>query len=84
MPFQLTRVEFVDLETDYCFYCTAVPKPIHGIDRVDNTKGYVPGNVVTCCKRCNIAKNDQSMDDFTMWAIRLGSNLYKRSPHSTR
>jgi hypothetical protein len=75
--FSLNRVEFVDLVTDYCFYCTAAPKPTHGVDRVDNRKGYVRGNVVTCCRQCNVAKNDHSREDFESWAIRLGSNLFR-------
>lgn len=74
--FSINRVEFVDLVTDNCFYCMARPTPTHGIDRVDNAKGYVRGNVVTCCLQCNIAKNNHNYADFESWAIRLGSNLF--------
>jgi hypothetical protein len=28
-----------------------------GLDRIDNLKGYIEGNVVPCCKTCNIMKN---------------------------
>jgi hypothetical protein len=51
------------LITEPCHYCGASPPPhnldcwrgvrFHGIDRVDNARGYVPGNVVTACKECN-------------------------------
>lgn len=44
---------------------------VNGIDRVDNTRGYEPGNIVACCKQCNIAKRDHSVDDFLAWARRL-------------
>lgn len=77
IKFSIDRVAFVDLVTDHCFYCTAAPKPTHGIDRVDNENGYIHGNVVTCCKQCNIAKNNHSRNDFESWAIRLGSNLFR-------
>ena len=36
----------------------------NGLDRIDSSKGYVLGNVVTCCKKCNYAKNDMSQKEF--------------------
>jgi hypothetical protein len=59
-----------------CFYCGCEPyqrsgakrrgEPIiyNGIDRVDNSKGYVPGNCVPCCGMCNQMKMAFSIDDF--------------------
>lgn len=44
---------------------------INGIDRLDNSKGYVLGNMVTCCKTCNVAKHALSMEDFSAWVVRL-------------
>lgn len=35
-----------------------------GIDRIDSDRGYVPDNVVACCKPCNYAKNKLSQIDF--------------------
>lgn len=81
LEFTLDRVEFTDFVTDHCFYCGVAPKPIHTVDRVDNTKGYVRGNVVTACAQCNIAKNDYSFADFREWAIRVGANLFKWYTH---
>ena len=43
----------------------------NGIDRVDNNKGYIEGNVVPCCKVCNQAKHAFSIEDFTSWINRL-------------
>ena len=39
----------------------------NGIDRVDNSKGYVENNVVPCCKVCNRAKDTMSRDEFLEW-----------------
>ena len=39
------------------------PRP-NGIDRVDNKKCYVSGNVVSCCKFCNYAKNMNILEEF--------------------
>ena len=62
-----------------CRYCGTDPKqlfnhPIYnklclynGIDRVDNTKGYIIDNVVPCCKICNFAKNSLSVEQFRDW-----------------
>jgi hypothetical protein len=36
----------------------------NGIDRIDSSKGYVPGNVVPCCTVCNIMKLDHSHAGF--------------------
>lgn len=30
-----------------------------GLDRIDSSKGYVPGNVQPCCKECNRIKSDK-------------------------
>jgi hypothetical protein len=30
---------------------------LHGLDRVDNTLGYVSGNIVSCCRKCNAMKS---------------------------
>jgi len=73
--FELTEDEFYRLCTDRCHYCgkgyleevrTANRTKVNmlGLDRVDPTIGYVKTNVVPCCKRCNIIKNDQSADEF--------------------
>jgi hypothetical protein len=57
-----------------CEYCGSEPRnnmrnqmPYNGIDRIDNSKGYVPGNVVSCCKICNLAKRTMSVNDFMEW-----------------
>ena len=47
-----------------CYYCGTEPNPLNGIDRVDNSKGYVYNNVVSCCKICNSMKNTLSISDF--------------------
>lgn len=64
-----------------CHYCGIEPSNTYmksyynaaynGIDRVDNTKGYEMDNVVSCCKMCNIAKNNNTEEDFLNWNKRL-------------
>lgn len=52
-----------------CEYCGQTE--LNGIDRVDNTIGYVEGNVVSCCSTCNYAKKDMTMDKWTAWLDRV-------------
>jgi hypothetical protein len=66
-----------------CYYCGTKPANekktgyktgsyiYNGIDRKDNSLGYENYNVVACCKRCNVAKNDMSIGEFKKWALKI-------------
>lgn len=36
----------------------------NGVDRIDSSIGYVHGNIVPCCGRCNKMKNDMQVSEF--------------------
>lgn len=37
-----------------CYYCgSSLGTTGHGLDRIDNDKGYYPDNVIPCCGICN-------------------------------
>lgn len=38
----------------------------NGIDRIDSKKGYTKDNVVPCCKHCNSAKSDKTIEEFKL------------------
>ncbi len=84
IEFSLSEEEVHELVTKDCFYCKAPPSNVmyggrnknyyvlhNGIDRSDNDLGYITGNVVPCCRRCNYAKRDMSVEEFLTWAHRL-------------
>jgi hypothetical protein len=85
--FKLTDGEFRILTQQPCAYCGKPPttgyKTNHyngvyianGLDRVDPNKGYTIENTVPCCKQCNRAKRDLSLDEFLTWLIRVSKHL---------
>lgn len=84
--FTLTVPQLETLFKGNCRYCSAGPSQVcnggrdttspytyNGIDRTDNAKGYIPTNVVSCCKRCNFAKGTKSVVEFMDWVRRVYS-----------
>lgn len=56
----ISKVEYYNLVSKPCNYC-GEPLGNNGIrlDRLDNTLGYSPGNVVPCCYRCNMTRGNR-------------------------
>ena len=79
LEWDLTEKQFADITQKDCHYCGAKPNNTanrkssfgeyiyNGIDRIDNNKGYTMNNVVPCCKRCNIAKNNSTLQEYQDW-----------------
>lgn len=88
LGFNLSKNDVIGLTQENCSYCNKKPSNIkktrrgifkyNGIDRVDNTIGYVVGNVVTCCKTCNKAKLEMSHIDFLKWIKKVYENNFGR------
>ena len=53
--FTLSKEEFFQLNSNPCHYCnkSLIDETGGGLDRIDNSKGYVLGNVLPCCGICN-------------------------------
>jgi 5-methylcytosine-specific restriction endonuclease McrA len=85
IEFTLSKDEFMTLILSNCYYCNKEPSQkqlnkfnngdiiYNGIDRTDNTKGYVEENVRTCCFQCNHAKNYYTEDEYVKWV----KNVYE-------
>lgn len=85
--FDLPISEFNNLLISDCYYCGCKPSNkskstnntgefyYNGIDRLDNTIGYISGNCVPCCERCNTAKNNRSASEFIDWIKKIYSHL---------
>lgn len=63
LEFTLTFEEFIEYWHEICVYCGNQIETI-GLDRVDNTKGYILGNVLPCCTLCNLMKRTMTADNF--------------------
>jgi hypothetical protein len=70
----LSRKTYEELRVANCSYCGIEANPTHGIDRLDNTKGYTEENSVTACATCNYAKRKMTVSEFIEWARRLVSH----------
>lgn len=90
LAFELTKEQVRSLIEQDCYYCGQ--KPVvrytaegcageyewNGIDRVDNTKGYMMDNCVPCCKLCNFGKRDLTLDEFTEWIHRAYHSMKQK------
>lgn len=68
---ELTLDEFREIYLSACVYCGL--SPARGIDRRDNSLGYLISNCAPCCKHCNLAKRDMSEADFLAWVARIAA-----------
>ena len=90
LEWDLTEEQFKEIAQQDCYYCGVKPNNIgkipkthgeytyNGIDRIDNNKGYTIDNIVPCCKRCNIAKNNSTLQKFQDWIKRVYDNLKRK------
>lgn len=46
-----------------------------GIDRMDNSVGYLAWNCVPCCSICNRAKHSLSYEEWTDWLRMISANV---------
>jgi hypothetical protein len=67
--FDFSREEFKVFYEAACTYCGFVPAK--GIDRKNNSLGYIKENCVPCCNICNYAKRDMTTEKFFAWLRRL-------------
>jgi hypothetical protein len=87
--FTISADEFFALIVADCHYCGAYPTsksqvPAHtdfshsGVDRVENTLGYVSGNCVACCSVCNRAKATLTVTEWHQWLRRITGSKWFR------
>jgi hypothetical protein len=82
LEYKLTEEQFSELTQMDCHYCGAKPNGIfndkgcngkyiyNGIDRIDNNRGYTIDNINSCCKWCNQAKSNRTLQEYKDWIKR--------------
>ena len=76
LDFNLSKQDYEKVVTNPCHYCDGeLPEVGSGLDRIDSSLGYVPGNVWPCCTRCNRMKNNLSLADFEKHVLLLASRI---------
>lgn len=83
LDFELRKDEFKKISEMPCKYCGEKPilKKVYsqlygqwafnGIDRIDNSKGYISGNCAPCCGTCNMAKSTMTVSEFAKWIKKI-------------
>lgn len=83
LAWDLTEEDFKKLTGSDCHYCGIGPRQIwassdahgeyiyNGLDRINNNKGYMLGNVVPCCWECNQSKHTKTLVEFSEWSRRF-------------
>lgn len=46
----------------------------NGLDRINSKEGYFNNNVITCCEKCNRAKNTMTQKEFKEWIVKVYNN----------
>jgi hypothetical protein len=77
----LPKIFAFNLMKQPCTYCgeKSVKPNVNGLDRLDNTKGHIKGNVVPCCDICNTMKQRMTLFQFESHIQKIYSNLKKSS-----
>lgn len=87
LDFNIPIEIFQGLIKQNCSYCDSPPENQYtteryygvykytGLDRVNNSIGYLTTNVVPCCLTCNMAKGKKSQEEFRTWRRRIVKKL---------
>lgn len=81
--FELSLEDFKSIIKLPCYYCGQLPYAkfkdalFTGLDRIDNSTGYFPTNVVPCCTICNRTKSDMNVDEFVKHVIQIAKYIDK-------
>lgn len=77
LEFSLEESFVIEVIQNNCFYCGRPPKNTlsNGLDRQNSAVGYIMGNVVACCKVCNMGKNELTVQEYIEHCARVLENL---------
>lgn len=74
IAWELSFEDFLAFWQKPCFYCGEAI-PTIGLDRLDNSMGYLLDNVVACCTKCNSGKLNGSAAEFVARCKRVAARF---------
>ena len=72
IEFRLSELEFSEIVQQTCYLCGLSDK--NGIDRFDNSKGYLLENCRPCCGHCNLMKKDRTYESI----LRIAEHIHTK------
>jgi hypothetical protein len=81
--FLLTLEDFLFLVASECEYCGRKPEQAGGmgVDRVDNSLGYLFSNCVSCCEPCNDLKRVMGIKEFLTQVELIAEHQRRKRNH---
>lgn len=76
--FTLSLEEYAAEIQKPCYYCNGHLGKVEmgiGLDRLDNSVGYITGNIVSCCRVCNTIKGSEFSPKETLVAVKAIINF---------
>lgn len=73
LQFSLSLVQFEEIINMPCYYCGKLP--LNGIDRINNKKGYIMENCISCCWPCNKFKGSLKQYEFIEFCRKISKHL---------
>lgn len=80
LAFEIDSEYYASVQALPCTYCRRACGLGMGIDRVDNSAGYVPSNCAPCCGECNCMKRDLDGDTFAAACRRVAAREWAADP----
>lgn len=78
LRWDISLEEFKELISKPCFYCgDTLSGTGSALDRINNSLGYIPRNVLPCCGRCNTTRNSHWTVEEAAAMIKLGLKMRK-------
>jgi len=82
--FEININDFMHLVSAECTYCGYYnDSEVIGIDRVDNSIGYIQSNVVACCAICNRMKYSHSVEFFKEHIRKIYHKMEDNDEHTS-
>lgn len=94
IEFKLSFDEVINFVEQNCYYCGQIPNQVttvnikvydrsaykfNGIDRMDNSVGYIVSNCVPCCNICNYSKRMLPQAMWFEWIEKVYLNLKRKN-----